>query len=237
MAPDPRPPLATYQDLAALIDHTLVNPELPSSAVLAGLELARRYGVAGVVVRPCDLDLAVRVLQGSAVKPGSVAGFPHGSQTTAVKLYEVRDLLRRGAREVDMAIALPNLISREFQHVQTELMQASEACHREGALLHVILETAYLTEDLKIIACGCCERAEVDFVQTSTGFAPSGCSVQDVDLLRRHLPEEIGVKAAGGIASLDQVLEAYEAGCSRVGTESSALILDGWKSRLETPKS
>jgi deoxyribose-phosphate aldolase len=232
VAPDPRPPLATYQELAALIDHPLVKPELSSAQVLEGLEMARRYCIACVSVRPCDIDLAVRALQGSPVKPGSVVGFPHGSQTTAVKLYEARDLLRRGARELDMVIALPNLISREFQHVQTELMQMSEACHKEGALLKVILETAYLSDDLKIIACGCCERAEVDFVKTSTGFGPAGYTMADVRLLRRHLPDEIGVKAAGGLRTLDQVLEVYEAGCSRVGTGSTASILDEWKARL-----
>ncbi|SPE32347.1 Deoxyribose-phosphate aldolase [Candidatus Sulfopaludibacter sp. SbA3] len=237
MAPDPRPPLATYQDFAALIDHSLVKPELSTAQVLAGLEMARRYSIACVSVRPCDIDLAVRTLQGSSVRPGSVVGFPHGSQTTAVKLYEARDLLRRGARELDMVIALPSLISREFQHVQTELMQASEACHKEGALLKVILETAYLTDDLKIIACGCCERAEVDFVKTSTGFGPSGYTLADVKLLRRHLPEEIGVKAAGGLRTAGQVLEVYEAGCTRVGTGSTAAILDEWKARLRAAPS
>ncbi len=234
MTPDPRPPLTTYQDFAALIDHSLVKPELTSAQVLAGLELARRYDVASALVRPCDLDLAVRILQGSPVKPASVVGFPHGSQTTAVKLYEARDLLRRGARELDLTIALPNLLSREFQHVQTELMQASEACRKEGALLKVILETAYLTDDLKIIACGCCERAEVDFVTTSTGFGPGGCTLEDVKLLRRYLPEEIGVKAEGGLCTADQVLEVYDAGCARVGTGATAAVLDEWKGRLGT---
>ena len=125
-------------------------------------------------MRPCDIDLAVRTLQGSSVKAGAVCGFPHGSQNTATKLYEARDLLRRGAREIDMVIAISKLLSREFQHVQMELLQISESCHKEGALLKVILENAYLTDELKIIACRCCERAEVDFVKTSTGFADSG---------------------------------------------------------------
>lgn len=232
MAPE-RPRLATYEELASLIDYPLVKPELTSSEVLEGLQLARRYAVACASVRPCDIDLAVRTLQGSTVKPGSVVGFPHGSQNTATKLYELRDLLRRGAREIDMVIALPSLLSREFQHVQTELIQASEACHREGAILKVILETAYLSDDLKIIACGCCERAEVDFVKTSTGFGPAGYTLQDVILLRRHVPEEVGVKAAGGLRTLDQVLEVCEAGCSRVGTGSMAAILDEWKARLQ----
>jgi deoxyribose-phosphate aldolase len=225
-------PLTTYESFARLIDHSLVRPELTDEQVIEGLELAKRYGVASVSVRPCDVDLAVRTLQGSSVKPGSVSGFPHGSQNTATKLYETRDLLRRGAREIDMVISIPKLVSREFQYVQTELLQMSEICHKEGALLKVILENAYLTDELKIIACRCCERAEVDFVKTSTGFAPTGYTVEDVKLMRKHLPEEIGVKAAGGLRSVDRILEAYELGCTRIGATQTAAILDEWKARL-----
>ena len=229
------PPLTTYESFARLIDHSLVKPELTDDQVVQGLELAKRYGVACVSVRPCDIDLAARTVQGSTVKAGSVSGFPHGSQNTATKLYETRDLLRRGAREIDMVIAISKLLSREFQHVQMELLQMSEICHKEGALLKVILENAYLTDELKIIACRCCERAEVDFVKTSTGFAPTGYTVEDVKLMRKHLPEEIGIKAAGGLRTVDQVLEVYELGCTRVGATSTAALLDEWKARLAPP--
>jgi deoxyribose-phosphate aldolase len=225
-------PLTTYEAFAALIDYPLVKPELTDEQVVEGLQMAKRYGIACVSVRPCDIDLAVRTLQGGSVKPGAVCGFPHGSQNTATKLYEARDLLRRGAREIDMVIAISKLLSREFQHVQMELLQMSELCHKEGALLKVILENAYLTDELKIIACRCCERAEVDFVKTSTGFAPTGYTVEDVKLMRKHLPEEIGVKAAGGLRTVDQVLEVYELGCTRIGTTSTAELLDEWKARL-----
>ena len=234
MDPEPRPPLATYEDLARMVDHSLVKPELTNQQVMEGLELARRYGVACVSVRPCDIDLAVRTLAGSSVKPGSVSGFPHGSQNTATKLFETRDLLRRGAKEIDMVVAISKLLSREFQHVHMELSQMAEACHKEGAILKVILETGYLTDEIKIIACRCCERAEVDFVKTSTGFAPSGYTMDDLKLLRKYLPEEIGIKAAGGLRTVDDVLQVHAAGCSRIGTTSTAAILDEWKARLET---
>ncbi|MCU1238473.1 MAG: deoxyribose-phosphate aldolase, partial [Candidatus Solibacter sp.] len=210
-------------------------PELTDEQVIQGLELAKRYGIACVSVRPCDIDLAARTLQGSAVRPGAVCGFPHGSSNTATKLYEARDMLRRGAREIDMVIAISKMVSREFQHVQMELLQMSELCHKEGALLKVILENAYLTDELKIIACRCCERAEVDFVKTSTGFAATGYTLPDIQLMRKHLPEEIGVKAAGGLRTVDQVLEVYAAGCTRVGTTSTAAILDEWKARIAPP--
>jgi deoxyribose-phosphate aldolase len=149
-----------------------------------------------------------------------------------VKLYETRDLLRRGAKEIDMVIAISSLLSREFQQVQIELDQMAETCHGEGAILKVIFENAYLTDELKIVACRCCARAGVDFVKTSTGFAPSGCTLDDVMLMRGHLPEEIGVKAAGGLSTLDQALAANAAGAARIGTSAVATILDEWKTRL-----
>jgi deoxyribose-phosphate aldolase len=232
MEPPVRPPLTSLQDIAQMIDHALVKPELTGVQVVEGLELAKRLRVASATVRPCDIELAVRALEGSPVRPASVSGFPHGSGNTATKLYEVRDLLRRGAKEIDMVVAISKLLSREFQHVQVELLQASESCHKEGALLKVILETAYLTDELKIIACRCAARAGVDFVQTSTGFAPTEATIEDVRLLRKHLPEEIGIKTAG-LRTVNQVMEAYAAGCSRVGTDSTAAILEEWKARLD----
>jgi deoxyribose-phosphate aldolase len=171
------------------------------------------------------------------VTPGSVSGFPHGSQNTATKLFETRDLLRRGAKAIDMVIALSKLLSREFQHVQTELSQMSETCHKEGAVLKVILETAYLGEELKIIACRCCERAEVDFVQTSTGFAPSAYTLDDLRILRKYLPEEIGIKAAGDLRTVADVVSAYDAGCSRIGTAATVSILDEWKTAVSNQPS
>ena len=118
-------PLTTREGLAQLIDHPLVKPELTDEQVIEGLELAKRYRIACASVRPCDIDLAVRTLQGSSVKAGAVCGFPHGSQNTATKLYEARDLLRRGAREIDVVVAISKLLSREFQYVQMELLQMS----------------------------------------------------------------------------------------------------------------
>jgi deoxyribose-phosphate aldolase len=227
-----RPPLQRYEDLAGMIDHSLVRPELTDDDVIAGCELARRYAVASVSVRPCDVELAVRVLGGSSVKVGSVAGFPHGSSTTAVKLYEARDLLRRGAREIDMVLNIARLRSRQFQYVETELLQMAEACHKEGALLKVIFENAWLTDELKIVACRLCGRAGVDFAKTSTGFAPSGCTLEDLRLMRAHLPAEVGLKAAGGVRTLEKAKEVYEAGCARIGATATAAILDAWKAEL-----
>jgi deoxyribose-phosphate aldolase len=228
-----RPPLSTYEGLARMIDHSLVRPELSEAQIIEGCEIAKQYQVASVSVRPCDVDAAARALGGSGVAVGSVAGFPHGSSTTGTKLYEARDLLRRGAREIDMVLNISKLISRSFQYVETELLQMADACHESGAILKVIFENAYLTEELKIVACRICARAGVDFAKTSTGFAPSGYTLEDVRLMRKHLPETIGIKAASGVRSVETALEAYEAGCSRFGATQTVTILEAWKARLK----
>jgi len=228
-----RPPLGTYQDLALMIDHSLVRPELTEDQVIQGCDLAKRYAVKSVSVRPSDVETAVRILTGSNVAVGSLAGFPHGSSTTAVKLYEIRDVLRRGAKEVDMVLNIGKLLSRQFQYVEMELLQAAEECHKQGALLKVIIENAYLTDELKIVACRICGRAAVDFVKTSTACAPTGCTLEDLRLMRAHAPEHVGVKAAGGVRTLDKVLEVYEAGANRIGATATPAILDAWKARLD----
>ncbi len=227
-----RPPLTRYEDLAKMIDHSLVRPELTDDHVIEGCELALRYNVASVSVRPSDVETAVRVLGASEVKVGTVAGFPHGSSTTAVKLYEVRDALRRGAREIDMVLNIGKMLSRQFQHVESELLQAAEACHKEGALLKIIFENVFLTDELKIIACRICGRAGVDFAKTSTAFAPGGYTLPDLLLMRKHLPDTVGLKAAGGVRTLEKAMEVYQAGCTRFGATQTAAILDAWKAEL-----
>lgn len=232
-APAVRPPLDTYEGLAKMIDHSLLRPELTDEQVEQGCALAARYHVATVCVRPSDLEQAVRYLQGSDVLPTTVAGFPHGDSTTAVKLYEVRDVLRRGAREVDIVLNIGKLISRQFQYVELELLQAAKACHESGAILKVIFENAYLTEELKVIACRICNRVEADFVKTSTGFASSGSTLEDLKLMRQYAQSRVRVKAAGGVRTLEAALQVHAAGADRFGATQTAAILDDWKAVLE----
>jgi len=227
-----RPALTTYEGLAKMIDHSLLRPELSTAQVEEGCRLARQYNVATVCARPSDLEITARLLEGSEVLPTTVCGFPHGNSTTAAKLYECRDLIRRGAREVDVVLNIGRLISRDFQFVETELLQISRACHESGALLKVIFENAYLTDDLKIIACKICKRVEADFVKTSTGFAPSGYTKDDLLLMKRTVKDVCRVKAAGGVRSLDTALEVYQCGCDRFGATQTAKILDDWKAAL-----
>ncbi|MEX2260406.1 MAG: deoxyribose-phosphate aldolase [Bryobacteraceae bacterium] len=227
-----RPPLTTYEDLAKMIDHSLLRPELSEEQIVDGCDLARSYNTANVTVRPCDVDSAVRRMQGSGIAVGTVVGFPHGSTTTAAKLYEARDLVRRGATEIDAVINIGRLISRQFQDIETELLQLSDTCHQQGAILKVIFENAYLTHELKVIACRICKRAGVDYIKTSTGFAPSGYMLEDLHLMRKH-GGAMKVKAAGGVRTLEAALEVYQAGCSRIGATATAAILDAWKEHLK----
>ena len=220
MTPEPPAPLVTYQDLARMIDHALVKPELTGDRCSKGWNWpnATRWPR-----RPCVRAISTwrcARWQGSAVRPGQrLPAFRTVPQNTATKLYETRDLLRRGAREIDMVIAISKLLSREFQHVQTELLQMSELCHKEGAMLKVILENAYLTDELKIIACRCCERAEVDFVQDlhrvcALRIQP-GRPEADAQVSSRGNRDQGGGRTAHG----GRCLEVHAAGCSRIGTD------------------
>ena len=229
-------PLTTREGLAQLIDHPLVKPELTDEQVIEGLELAKRYHIASASVRPCDIDLAVRTLQGSGVKPGAVCGFPHGSQNTATKLYEARDLLRRGAREIDMVVAISKLLSREFQHVQMELLQMSELCHKEGALLKVILENAYLTDELKIIACRCCERAEVGAAGENHAGHSGVAAVVHGGIQTAFVNQPLFVAVLPNLVGFDTLRGGYFGGRSRRSRgECSPVGRGGANSRMAAP--
>jgi deoxyribose-phosphate aldolase len=234
MDQDSRPPLTTYESLAGIIDHAMLSPHLTENDVRDGCDLAARYHVATVTVRPADVDIAVRTLRGTGVAVASVAGFPHGSSNTATKLYEVRDLIRRGCREIDISMNTGKLRSRQFIHIETELLQAAKACHEEGAKLKVIIETAFLDLELKLIACKLVKRTESDFAVTSSGFAPAGAKVEDVRLMAEKCRYRAGVKAAQGIDSLDFALALYQAGADRLGTPHTGVIMEAWRGRLES---
>lgn len=225
--------LKTYEDLAGRCVETLLGPEMSDDAVLDGCREAARRGVAAVVVRPSDVDAMVRALEGSATVVASVAGYPHGASTTAVKVYETRDLLRRGAKEIHLTLNLGKLVSRQFQYVETELLQIARACHESGALLAVSLEGGALAEDLRIIAMKIAKRCEADVVKTSGGYGPPADVAAELALMSRILRGESRIEACGGIETLDGALTAYEQGAERLGGERMGGILDAWKARLE----
>ncbi|MGH9627447.1 MAG: hypothetical protein ACRD7E_03665, partial [Bryobacteraceae bacterium] len=178
-----------------------------------------------VVVRPSDVDQVLRWMQGSAVGVASTVGYPDGSSATAVKLYEGRDLLRRGVKEMEMVINVGKMISRQFQYVEMEILQMAESCRESGAVLKVILRNNLLTDDLKIIALKICKRAEVPFL--SLVYSP-----EDLALLKPLLKDRIQIKAGFGVETLTQVLELRQAGCMRIGASAPFILLDEWKARL-----
>ena len=221
----------TYTDVAKAIDHSLLKPELDDAFVEAGCKLAVEYDVASVCVRPRDVERARDLLQGTAVAVGTVIGFPHGSSRTETKVFEARLALQGGAREIDMVIDIGGLISGEDRRVQEQIAEVVEVAHQQGALVKVILENAYLTDEQKVRGCKLVEAAGADFVKTSTGFAPTGATIDDLKLMRRSVSPRVQIKAAHGIRTLDALLEVLELGVTRVGATQTAAMLDEFKAR------
>ncbi len=221
----------TPHQLAKVIDHSLLRPELTRADVIAGCALARRYDVASVCVKPCHVRLAAELLAGSDVKVSTVVGFPHGAHTTAVKVAEARQAMDDGAVELDMVLNIGELRSGSLETVQADVQAVCEAAHARGAKVKVIFENAYLTDEQKVQACKLCEAAGADWVKTSTGFAPSGATLDDLRLMRANVGPQVQVKAAGGVRTLDALLAVIDAGCTRCGATATAAILDEFQAR------
>lgn len=220
----------SLEQLAKTIDHSLLRPELTQAEVVAGCELAARYQVASVCVKPCYVSLAAGLLKGSGVAVGTVVGFPHGSSTSYVKAVEANEALSNGATELDMVINIGELRSGNYDVVREDIRSVVQAAAGK-ALVKVILENAYLTDEEKVIACKLVEEASADFVKTSTGFAPGGATLADVHLMRASVSPAIQVKAAGGVRTLETALQMIDAGVTRMGATATAAILDEFKSR------
>ena len=217
----------TERDIAKSIDHSLLRPELDDAFVEAGCRLAAKYDVASVCVRPADVRRAKALLEGTDVAVGTTIGFPHGNHATEVKVFEARRALADGATELDMVLQIAALKSGRDADVQADIAAVVEVGHAAGAIVKVIFENAYLTDDEKIRACHLAEAAGADFVKTSTGFAPSGATHDDLRLMRANTSPHVRVKAAGGVRTLDALLAVMELGVTRIGaTATEAIILD-----------
>jgi deoxyribose-phosphate aldolase len=221
----------TYRDVSKTIDHSLLRPELDDVFVEDGCRLAARYDVASVCVRPVDVKRARAILEGSDVAVGTVVGFPHGSSTTETKVFEARRALRDGATELDMVIDIGALKSGRDDDVRRDVEAVVEVGHGGGALVKVILENSYLTDDEKVRGSQLTEAAGADFVKTSTGFAGGGATHEDLALMRRTVSPHVQVKAAGGVRSLDALLAVMELGVTRIGATATAAILDDFRAR------
>ena len=217
----------TERDIAKTIDHSLLRPELDDAFVEAGCRLAARYDVASVCVPPVHVRRAKAILDGTDVAVGTVVGFPHGYATTETKVVETRQALADGATEIDMVLQVGALKSGRDADVQADIAAVVEVAHAAGAIVKVIFENAYLTDDEKVRACRLTEAAGAEFVKTSTGFAPSGATHDDLRLMRASTSPHVRVKAAGGVRTLDALLAVMNLGVTRIGaTATEAIILD-----------
>ncbi|HEU0235294.1 MAG TPA: deoxyribose-phosphate aldolase [Candidatus Limnocylindrales bacterium] len=221
----------TERDIAKAIDHSLLRPELDDAFVEDGCRLAAEYDVASVCVRPADVVHARAILDGTDVAVGTVIGFPHGSHTTDTKVFEARRALADGATELDMVIQIGALRSGRDADVEADIRAVVDVAHAAGAIVKVIFENAYLSDDEKIRACRLSEAAGADFVKTSTGFAPGGATHDDLRLMRAHTSPHIGVKAAGGVRTLDALLDVMALGTTRIGATATKAIIDDFRAR------
>jgi deoxyribose-phosphate aldolase len=212
--------------IARLIDHTILRPDATRTDVVQVCAEALKYQFASVCVNSCWVPLVARELRGSSVKTCTVAGFPLGAASTAAKVAETLEAVAQGATEIDMVLNVGTLKGAETDATEVDIVAVVEASRQGGAIVKVIIETALLDNDQKVLACKLAKRAGAAFVKTSTGFAKSGATVEDIALMRATVGPEMGVKASGGVRTLEDLRAMVAAGASRVGASSSVKIIE-----------
>ena len=223
--------LPTVPELAKKIDHAVLKPTQSERDVVNACTIARRERIASVCVKPFYVPDTARLLKDSGVLVSTVIGFPHGGQAPEVKVATALSALRDGASELDMVINIGALVDKDYATLEREIASVVGVARARGALVKVILETAYLDDAQKAIAAQIAVASGADFVKTSTGFGPEGATVEDVRLLRQVVGDRVGVKASGGIRTLDDALAMLAAGANRLGTSSTAEILAELRAR------
>ena len=222
----------TYEDVAKMIDHSLLNPSLPAAELEAGCRLALEYDVASVCILPWYLRRCAEILRGSRVKASTTVGFPHGGHTTDIKLAEAKQALSEGGEELDMVVNISAVLSGDWAYVRDDIRGVVDVTHGAGQKVKVIFENAYLTDEHKIRLCEMCGELKVDWVKTSTGYASSGATMEDLTLMRKHAPPHVQVKAAGGIRDLDALLRVRAIGVTRSGATRTSAMLEEARRRL-----
>ncbi len=221
--------MVTYKEIARMIDHSLLKPTLTDQEIREGCELAARYKVASVCVRPSDVRLAKEILRNSNVLVTTVIGFPHGTTTTSAKVAEANEAIENGAVELDMVLNIGKLKSGNFDFVKADIKAVTDAAHRRNVLVKVIFENCYLSEEEIIAACRICNDVGVDFAKTSTGYGTGGAEDKDIKLMRQYADPKIQIKAAGGVRTLERAIEIRELGCTRFGCTATVGILERLK--------
>lgn len=213
----------TKQEFLSKVDHSLLKPQLTREEIMEGLQFAKENHCASVCINPCNLDMAREVLEGTDVKIGTVIGFPSGAHTTFSKVAEAVDAYARGAVELDMVIDIGALRNGEYEDVKKDIEAVVNAT---PGIVKVILETAFLTKEEIKKGCELTEETGAAYVKTSTGFAPSGATVEDIKLMKDTVSEKVHVKAAGGINNLAECVAMIEAGSDRIGISKTKAILE-----------
>lgn len=227
---------ASKSEIAKMIDHSLLHPTLDDQALREGCELAARYHVASVCIKPYAVKMAAGLLNGTDVKVGTVVGFPHGNSRVDVKVFETEKALEDGAEEIDMVVNTGKVLSGEWAYVTNEIASIAEVTKRHGAVLKVIFENDFLPEDsYKIRLCEICGELNAEFVKTSTGYGYTkqpdgtynykGATLHDLALMRKHTAPHVEVKAAGGVRTLEDVMKVKELGVSRIGATATEAII------------
>lgn len=215
--------------LAAMIDHTLLRADATQAEIARLVEEAKKYGFASVCVNPTWVAFAAEGLAGTEVKVCTVIGFPLGASTSRTKAFETSDAIAGGAAEIDMVVNIGALKDGRDDEVEADIRAVVEAASGK-AIVKVIIETSLLTEEEKVRACQCAVRAGADFVKTSTGFSTGGATAEDISLMRKTVGPDIGVKASGGVRSLEDMQRMVAAGATRIGASSGVKIMEGGRS-------
>ncbi len=215
--------------LARMIDHTMLKADATIDEITKLCEEAKQYNFASVCINPSYVPLCAKLLKGTQVKVCTVIGFPLGATTTATKRAETEEVLNEGAQEVDMVINIGKLKAGDYKYVFNDINQVALAAKRRNAVSKVIIETSLLTDEEKVKACLISKEAKADFVKTSTGFSTGGATAGDIALMRYVVGSSVGVKASGGVRSLEDAEEMIKSGADRIGASASVKIVTGEK--------
>ena len=225
----------TYQDLAKMIDHSLLNPTLTESELEAGIKLALAYDVASVCIMPFAMKWCAELLAGSDVRASTTIGFPHGINTTAIKAAEAERAIADGCEELDMVANISKTLSGDWDYVRSDIKAVIDIAHAAGQKVKVIFENCYLNDEQKIKLCEICSELNADWVKTSTGYGTGGATHDDLKLMRKHSADHVQVKAAGGVRDLDALIAVRELGVSRCGATRTQGMMDDCRNRLSLP--